>query len=97
MIYLWDGKGNERKGNRGEEEGQDGMNEWAYIFCATSAPLSFFSYCASMACCSCLTSFAYISHSDIKRSVSELRCCPPQSTLTNGMNAPSRSRTPHQP
>jgi hypothetical protein len=30
-----------------------------YIFCAVSAPLRFFSYCASMACCSCFTSFAW--------------------------------------
>jgi hypothetical protein len=30
-----------------------------YIFWETSDPLRFFSYCASMACCSCLTSFAY--------------------------------------
>ena len=30
-----------------------------YIFWAVSAPLRFLSYCASIACCSCLTSFAY--------------------------------------
>lgn len=36
-----------------------GYGGGAYIFWATSAPFSFFSYCASMACCSDLTSFAY--------------------------------------
>ena len=33
-----------------------------YIFCATSAPLRFFSYSASIACCSCFTSFACPTH-----------------------------------
>ena len=39
--------------------GQGKLGDATYIFCATSAPLRFFSYWASIACCSCLTSFAF--------------------------------------
>jgi len=42
-----------------------------YIFCATSAPLRLFSYCASIASCSCLTSFACEPEQTIGQS------CPP--------------------
>jgi hypothetical protein len=38
-----------------------------YIFCETSAPLRFFSYWESMACCSCLTSFACRHEREIRR------------------------------
>jgi hypothetical protein len=37
----------------------DGRIGKTHIFCAVSAPLRFFSNCASMACCSCFTSFAW--------------------------------------
>jgi hypothetical protein len=42
-----------------ERAGAAGKGDGTHIFCAVSAPLVFFSYWASIACCSCLTSFAY--------------------------------------
>jgi hypothetical protein len=40
------------------QRGDDEPSVRTHIFCAVSAPFDFFSYCASMACCSCLTIFA---------------------------------------